>query len=189
MNLADIPRTASLTLAALLLGACYVSTTFPADDEGDAAADGAGESPGADGDAAAGDATPETPPCSGGLTLCGGECVDLAGDPDHCGACDAAYPWGASDPDENERGCLDPALGVFRFCCAGACTAPSDLACSACDAPCTDGRCSGLWDAAAGSCDFACLSLGGAVGEACAAPEDCAPFPALDATCLPPLGF
>ncbi|MFH1437531.1 MAG: hypothetical protein ABIJ56_17625 [Pseudomonadota bacterium] len=78
----------------LLAGGCSLGVPekyFP-----DPGQDGAGEpdmlDPVSEGDAP--DTPPDLPedpvgdsPCDAGLTLCGGECVDLNNDPDNCGAC------------------------------------------------------------------------------------------------------
>jgi len=189
MTTAATMKMFAAALGGVLLAGCYASTPFPSDDDA-AAADHAADAevtpdvpdvPEDDGGA-------DTATCPTGLTLCPSGCVDLSSDPANCGGCDNACPWGATDPDESERGCLDPGLGTYQSCCAGTCMPPSDTACAACDVPCDVGRCSGLWDASAATCEFVCLSLSGAAGDACAGPEDCAEIPSPAAACLTDAG-
>jgi hypothetical protein len=110
--------------------------------------------------------------------------VDFATDSANCGFCGNTCSWGSIDPDENLLGCLEPWRGVYSSCCSGRCTIPGDASCTACFVSCGTGHCSGMWDAATGLCRFACLSLGGATGAACAGAEDCAELPGPGATCL-----
>ena len=72
--------------------------------------------------------------CRSGFTSCNGACVDLATDPQHCGACDrdcGGDPCGASD-------CRPSGCGDFPDQCSSSCTdVTSDpLHCGRCDDPC-----------------------------------------------------
>jgi hypothetical protein len=177
------------TVLGTMLGACYASTPFPGDEDAvsDHAADAADVADGID--TAADEGATDTASCPDGLTLCPSGCVDLLTDPANCGGCENVCPWGGTDPELNETGCLDPALATYQSCCAGSCVTPSDTACGACDLSCdATGHCSGMWYADRSTCEFACLSLGGATGDACAAPEDCTGIPGAGTTCVTNVG-
>jgi hypothetical protein len=130
-------------------------------------------------DAADMDGTGEPIPCPEGQASCGGECVDLASDPRHCGACD--NPCGDSrECVEGECLCLE-GLTV----CGGSCvnTNTDPLHCGGCNNACeeglvcSNGRCSLVCDEGLTNCGGACVDIMtdlmhcGGCFEACGAVE------------------
>ena len=86
--------------------------------------------------------------CRAGFTMCGGTCVDLETDPEHCGECDmgcGGLPCGAGE-------CQAAGCDGFPNQCGGSCTDVSSdpLHCRECDRTCdgdevcVDGDCDDL---------------------------------------------
>jgi hypothetical protein len=79
------------------------------------------------------------PPCPSGRTMCGGQCVDLQADVEHCGSCSNVC---SPDPAQCVRGACQTSTPACRkpttfWCeCAGACTRSS----AACNAACKSSR-------------------------------------------------
>ena len=78
----------------------------------------------------------DTSVCRSGRTACGGDCVDLTSDPEHCGACNS--PCGGGQSCANAQ-CTCPAGETF---CAGTCvdTASDPAHCGACGQACAGGE-------------------------------------------------
>ncbi len=105
-----------------------IPTTTDGSESGtDAATDG-------DSDSATTGTEPTTGACPPGALECAGACVDVMGDPDHCGGCDAPCAPG-------ER------------CQQGACVAACDPGLTACDGACVDLT---VDPEHCGGCDLAC---------------------------------
>lgn len=81
---------------------------------------------------------PETSSCAGGLTACGGSCVDLAKDAANCGACGASCPSGDSC---NLGVCVSP-CSAPKTKCGTACvdTSTDTSNCGACGTKCATGE-------------------------------------------------
>ncbi|MEZ4293868.1 MAG: hypothetical protein R3B70_02745 [Polyangiaceae bacterium] len=77
--------------------------------------------------------------CAAGLQSCGGECVNLSSDADHCGACDNACFDGSCV----EGVCPGTGCGGGLTLCDGVCvsTESSTDHCGACGVVCPDGVC------------------------------------------------
>jgi hypothetical protein len=123
------------------------------------------------------------PICLAGYVDCGGECRDVSGDPEFCGAC---APVGC----DADRFCSDGACacrpGLTE--CGGACvdTGADRDHCGDCDMPCegatstcVDGACASGATCALEVCDGACVDTStnvahcGGCGSACAVDQVC----------------
>ena len=146
-----------VALLALVSGACLgeytivtsQTTTQPTDAGTDASTSGGGDLGAASGsEGSDAEAGTDTAPCSD----CGGSCVDLEGDPEHCGSCEVACGAGESCVDgECRSSCAGGCLEDLEVCVDGACVCRPGL--SACADGCFDlesdpARC--------GACDEAC---------------------------------
>ena len=119
-----------------------------------------------DGACAAPPKEPQPPTCTGGKTVCGTECVDLGGNPAHCGYCTRACPASAVACKAGDCVCPD---GIKWCVTANICVNldGSLLNCGSCGHACTGAnpRCCGgackdiAWDEQhCGSCANACPS-------------------------------
>jgi hypothetical protein len=111
--------------------------------------------------------------CSGELTCCGGQCVDVTADEDHCGACGDPCGGGATccdgtcvdtDMHADHCGACGEGCGAGRDCCGGACvdTRVSTDHCGACHEGCDPGE---------ACCTGECAAEDSPVCATCA--EDC----------------
>ncbi|MBN1771445.1 MAG: hypothetical protein JXB32_09300 [Deltaproteobacteria bacterium] len=137
-------------------------------------ADVPGEEAAADGPADVADAADEASACPPGYVECGGVCVDVTSNADHCGGCGLACPDGLVC---NEGGCASSCSGTLTLC-GTSCVDLSThrMHCGACDHPCSDAlqadgscrsgscvlECRAGWvdlDGAPG-CEYACFYVG-----------------------------
>ncbi|MBN1770197.1 MAG: hypothetical protein JXB32_02955 [Deltaproteobacteria bacterium] len=145
----------------LLVGACASGGSGGDDvvglpDRADAADadDGSVDLPTDESDGDVGDAADDGPaPCPPGRVRCGGECVDLTSNPEHCGGCDLACPAGSVC---NEGGCASTCSGVLTLCGASCVDLRSNPDhCGECDHAC-DGALNADGTCLDGVCGIAC---------------------------------
>lgn len=137
-------------------------------------------------------------PCEQGLDDCGGACVDMSSEPEHCGACGNACAWGeqcidgvcglyceqsgllacdgmcvdTSKSQEHCGGCGNACAGAEQ-CVAGKCTCPANIDVIMCNGVCVD-----PWSDVnnCGSCGHACSPNAQCFGGECycqGAQQDC----------------
>ena len=158
-----------VALLALVSGACLgeytivtsQTTTQPTDAGTDASTSGGGDLGAASGsEGSDAEAGTDTAPCSD----CGGSCVDLEGDPEHCGSCEVACGAGES--------CVD---GECRSSCAGGCLEELEV--------CVDGAC--VCRPGLSACADGCFDLESDPARCGACDEACDGIPCGDGLCLP----
>jgi hypothetical protein len=102
--------------------------------------------------------------CDAGTTRCDGSCVDLASDPDHCGACDTVCTGGEAC----SQGTCALACGGGTTPCGNACVDLRDdpAHCGECDDACPSGQV-----CVAGACALECLGGTLLCGSKCVDPS------------------
>jgi hypothetical protein len=131
--------------------------------------------------------------CPGALGMCGGECVDTAVDPSHCGGCDVVCAGGEGCKDgaclpldcpaglvRCDGGCIDPKTDPLHCGASGDCSgAAAGVACEpgfVCDG---DGACGLSCQAGLVVCDGVCTDPLTDEGH-CGAGPDCAAEPGVE---------
>ena len=143
----------SAVLAAVLMAAVACSSddeaTNPGGTGGGGSAGNAGTGAGGATGGDSGTAGSSSGSCDAPLTTCGGECVNLQANGQHCGLCDRACPMGQACV----AGACESVCPGAQKSCGGLCidTANNNMHCGDCDKPCPAGQL-----CANGVCDATC---------------------------------